>query len=221
MLLRGVAALLCFAPLAACARPALAHAAPQPPDPFTEALHISRGEAVDLDIAAIPNVPNVYVFYSATSSADRALVENLVSRRRGSDQVGLHLIRLSSLDTPAARQHKVTETPLVVVRDRFGHELARTSVIDEIFPAVVKGIKTARLEWVDEADPKAAEVYKNLGAGKIGVASILKTMSLQPEWMDAIDRLSRISIFADNTALPRRLKEMIATYVSGINRCKY
>ena len=46
-------------------------------------------------------------------------------------------------------------------------------------------------------------------------------MSLQPEWMDAIDRLSRISIFADNTALPRRLKEMIATYVSGINRCKY
>lgn len=221
MVLRVAAALLCAVPLAASARPAPAVAAPQPPDPFVDALHISRGEAVDLDVAAVPNQPNVYIFYSATSSADRALVDNLVARRRNSDQVALHLIRLPSLDSPAAKQHKVVETPLVLVRDRFGHELARTSSVDEIFPAVVKALKTARIAWVDERDPTAPEVYKNLGGGRVGVASIIKTMSLQPEWMDSIDRLSRISIFADNTALPRRLKEMVATYVSGINRCKY
>ena len=45
-------------------------------------------------------------------------------------------------------------------------------------------------------------------------------MSLQPAWMESIDKLSSIAHFSD-TALPRRTKEMIATYVSGINRCKY
>lgn len=192
----------------------------QQSDLLTESLTISTGPSVDLAAFAEDGVPNVFVFYNATSSADRALVESIMARRRGSNQVGVHLIRLSDLNAPIAKRYNVAETPLVIVRDRFGKEQARTSKIDEVLPAVIAALKVARLKWVDEADPRAAEVYKNLGGGSQRVPGILKTMSLQPEWMDLIDKLSNVAHFSD-TALPRRIKEMIATYVSGINRCKY
>ena len=205
------------APLAlGVGRPACA----QQSDLLTESQVISTGKEVDLAAFAEDNVPNLYVFYNTSSSAERALVADLMNRRRQSDQVGIHLIRLPNLEAPAAKQHGIVETPLVVVRDRFGRETLRTSKIEELLPAVLAALKMARIAWVDEADPKAPEVYKNLGGGAQRVPGILKTMSLQPEWMDQIDRLSRVAHFSD-TALPRRTKEMIATYVSGINRCKY
>lgn len=180
---------------------------------------ISTGQNVDLARARQPNAPTVFVFYSASSSAERALVETL-TRRAGAGTVGLRLVRLFGLDAPAAKQHAITETPTVLVWDRFGHTLARTSKMDEINAAVIGALKMARLKWVDESDPAAPDVYKELGGGRAGVPDILKTMSLQPGWMDLVNRLANTAHFSD-TALPRRTKEMIATYVSGINGCKY
>jgi len=219
---RSAASMWAFAALALVPTVALA----QPPvttqaDAFAESLHISRGNRFDRLFTAQPNVPNVTVFYNPDSPSDRGLVSDFVTRRRASDQVGLHLVAVRSVGAPACVQYEIRTLPTVLVHDRFGHELARSSDPGVVFPAILKALSTARLAWIDERSPEAAETYKNLGGGRFPVPSILKTMSLRPEWMETFDQLSRKSIFADNTALPRRLKEMIATYVSGINRCKY
>jgi hypothetical protein len=79
----------------------------------------------------------------------------------------------------------------------------------------------ARIKWVSETDPEAETVYRMMGGGKRPVAGIMKTMSLQPEWMEMVARLAGTAHFSTNTKLPRRTKEMIATYVSAINHCKF
>lgn len=77
-----------------------------------------------------------------------------------------------------------------------------------------------RIKWIAQSDDKAAEVYKKMGGGKRPVPDIIKTMSLQPEWMDLVMQLAGKAQFSD-TELKRRTKEMIATYVSSLNKCKY
>ena len=51
------------------------------------------------------------------------------------------------------------------------------------------------------------------------VPEILKTMSLRPDFLTAIDEASRMH-FTDG-ALTRAQHEMIASYVSALNRCRY
>jgi hypothetical protein len=215
-----------FGVLAAAAAAMVATAAPSraqapAPDAAPAATPtISTGQTIDLARHRQINAPTVFVFYNATSGADRELVAALTRRAAGST-VGLRLIALPGLHAPAAKQHAITETPTVLVQDRWGKTLARTSKMDEINTAVLAGLRQARLKWVDERAPEAADVYKNLGGGREPVPGILKTMSLRPDWMNLINELSGRAHFSTDTALPRRTKEMIAAYVSGINRCKY
>ena len=112
------------------------------------------------------------------------------------------------------------ETPTLVVLDRFGNELVKTSKIEEIHLALKKAVGMARIKWVSEDDPEAATVYRMAGGGKQGVPGIIKTMSLRPQWMEMVFGLAQMSHFRDG-ALPRKTKEMIATYVSAINHCKF
>ena len=76
---------------------------------------------------------------------------------------------------------------------------------------------------VDEAEAKGplAEVYAMAKAqSPIGiVAPILQTMSLRPDFLAAIQAASRMH-FTDG-ALTRAQHEMIASYVSALNRCRY
>lgn len=51
------------------------------------------------------------------------------------------------------------------------------------------------------------------------VADILRTMSLRPDFLAAINDASRLH-FSDG-ALTRAQHEMIASYVSALNRCRY
>ena len=51
------------------------------------------------------------------------------------------------------------------------------------------------------------------------VPDILRTMSLRPDFLRAIDQASRLH-FSDG-ALSRAEHEMIASYVSALNRCHY
>jgi hypothetical protein len=66
-----------------------------------------------------------------------------------------------------------------------------------------------------------AEVYATAKAlSPIGiVAPILQTMSLRPDFLAAIQAASRMH-FTDG-ALTRAQHEMVASYVSAINRCRY
>jgi len=81
----------------------------------------------------------------------------------------------------------------------------------------------ARIKMVDEPEASGplAELYATARAqSPLGiVAPILQTMSLRPDFLAAIHAASRIH-FTDG-ALTRAQHEMIASYVSAINRCRY
>jgi hypothetical protein len=81
----------------------------------------------------------------------------------------------------------------------------------------------ARIKMVEEADAEGplAELYaaaKLRSVAKV-VPDILRTMSLRPDFLTAIDSASRLH-FTDG-ALTRAQHEMIASYVSALNRCRY
>ena len=81
----------------------------------------------------------------------------------------------------------------------------------------------ARIRMVEEsdADGPLAELYAKAKAESPSgtVAAIIKTMSLRPDFLGAIMAASRMH-FSDG-ALTRAQHEMIACYVSALNRCRY
>jgi hypothetical protein len=82
----------------------------------------------------------------------------------------------------------------------------------------------ARIAWVEDADAtgQLAEMYQffrensSMGAR---VPDIMRTMSLRPDFLQAILSASKLH-FSDG-ALSRAHHEMIASYVSALNRCHY
>jgi len=76
---------------------------------------------------------------------------------------------------------------------------------------------------VDEADATGAlaDLYARSKANSLAgvVPEILRTMSLRPDFLEAIDTASNVH-FSDG-ALTRAEHEMIASYVSALNRCRY
>jgi hypothetical protein len=81
----------------------------------------------------------------------------------------------------------------------------------------------ARIKMVAEADAEGhlAKLYAKAKAQSVSgtVAGIIKTMSLRPDFLAGIHAASRMH-FADG-ALTRAQHEMIASYVSALNRCRY
>ena len=73
----------------------------------------------------------------------------------------------------------------------------------------------------DDATGRLAEIYATAKAHSVArvVPEILRTMSLRPDFLEAIDAASRLH-FTDG-ALTRAQHEMIASYVSALNRCRY
>ena len=80
-----------------------------------------------------------------------------------------------------------------------------------------------RIKWIedDEADPALAEIYRQVRetSPRGNVAPIIRTMSLRPDFLVAINSAARMH-FSDG-ALTRAQHEMIAAYVSALNRCHY
>lgn len=81
----------------------------------------------------------------------------------------------------------------------------------------------ARIKMVEEKDATGplAGLYATAKARSVAgvVPDILRTMSLRPDFLAAIDAASRLH-FTDG-ALTRAQHEMIASYVSALNRCRY
>ncbi len=83
----------------------------------------------------------------------------------------------------------------------------------------------ARIRWVEEreATGEIADVYAAWLAANPGreqIPGILKCLSLRPELFRGMDEVSGQVHFREGH-LTRRVKEMIATYVSALNRCHY
>jgi len=81
----------------------------------------------------------------------------------------------------------------------------------------------ARIKMVadEQATGPLAEIFARTKAeSRAGVVpEILRTMSLRPDFLAAVDEASRLH-FTDG-ALTRAQHEMIASYVSALNGCRY
>jgi hypothetical protein len=181
---------------------------------------VSRGQRFEIKRVMKDEGTTVLLFIQDTSVMERAFLADLEKQLPQSDKVGLDVVRLKDLAAPAAQQYMVKSTPTAIVFDRFAHELARTSAPDEIKAAVRKGQLMGRLKWIDEDDPKAPEFYgAPPEALKHGIPGIVKTMSLSPMAFRMFNIMSTIH-FSDGF-LKRREHEMIAAYVSSLNKCKF
>ena len=83
----------------------------------------------------------------------------------------------------------------------------------------------ARIAWIEdeEATGELAEIYAQWKAdhpGRDRVPGIMKCFSMRPDFLRDVIGFSYRVHFADGH-LDRRTKEMIATFVSGLNRCPY
>lgn len=83
----------------------------------------------------------------------------------------------------------------------------------------------ARIRWVRESEAQGdiALAYADWTAANPGrpeVPGILKCLSIRPELFRGMVDVSDAVHFSEGH-LTRRLKEMIATYVSALNRCPY
>jgi alkylhydroperoxidase family enzyme len=80
-----------------------------------------------------------------------------------------------------------------------------------------------RIAWVedDDAAGELAEIYNELSrtSPRGNVPDILRTMSQRPDFLRAINQASRLHF--EDGALSRAEHEMIASYVSALNRCHY
>jgi hypothetical protein len=84
-----------------------------------------------------------------------------------------------------------------------------------------------RIGWIEEGDARGplADLFAAARAGVISgvprekVPDILHTMSHRPEFLAALMDASRVH-FSDG-ALTRAQHEMIASYVSALNKCHY
>lgn len=82
----------------------------------------------------------------------------------------------------------------------------------------------ARIGWIEDgqAEGEVAELYNAWKAVNPGRAmpDILKCFSARPDFLRQVMEFSYGVHFSDGH-LTRRVKEMIATYVSALNRCRY
>lgn len=81
------------------------------------------------------------------------------------------------------------------------------------------------LKWVDDesATGEVAEIYeawKSANPERDRMPDILKCFSLRPDFLRGVMDVSYRVHFSDGF-LNRRVKEMIATFVSGLNSCDY
>lgn len=186
------------------------------PAPASSSTLLPAGQPLALNRQLSPEQPTVFVFTKPSSSLEQSFVREL--REKAGPKVGFREIQLKSGDEPLAKQYEVTVTPTALVYDRRGRFVGRSSAADEISALVGKAAQVMRIDWAEPGDPRMAEVDKILG--RPGVSGIMRTMSLRPAWLKQINELHRMEHQPD-TALDRRTKEMIATYVSALNKCKF
>jgi len=211
--LAASAALLCGLSLAALP----ASSAPAPPPAAGGApAALTSGAKVALTDHLTPEKPTLFLFTRPSSTMERAFVEAL--RKELGARAGVQTVPLRTGEEPVAGQYEVKETPLALIYDRRGRLVARSSDPAEIRQAVRRAAGVPRIDWAADDDPRMAEIEKLLGRRPPG--GILRTMSLRPEWLAHINDVARKAHFSDSS-LTRREHEMIASYVSALNECRY
>lgn len=163
-----------------------------------------------------PNRPTIFVFTKAGSTLERQFLADIC--KAASRKAGVGLISLKTGSEPIAKKYEVKETPTAMVFDRRGRFVARSSDPEAIRTSLLKAVGVMRIDWPEGSDPRVEQSTKLLGRPVMG--GILRTMTFQPEWLAYINDLSRKAHFSPGY-LDVRTKEMVASYVSALNHCKF
>jgi len=177
---------------------------------------ISTGKKVMLTDHLMPEAPTVFVFMKISSTLEKAFLTDISTEVKPG--MGFNVIQLKTGEEPVARQYQVTETPTAMVYDRRGRIVIRSANAEEIRASIRKAAGVMRIDWAEDGDANYKESVRVLGRSP--GTGILRTMTLQPEYLKYINDLSQKAHFTDGF-LKRRIKEMIATYVSSLNHCKF
>lgn len=178
---------------------------------------VSAGKAVELSRLAAPEQATIFAFYKTASALETDFVAQL--KKDAGPKVAIRLVELTSGAEPVAKQYEILRTPTAIVMDRRGRITGRSSNPEEIRGFARKAAGVMRIDWAEEGTDLFIAAEEATG-GKELKPGIMRTMSLQPEWLKHFYTMTRMSHFHD-TNLTRRNKEMIATYVSGLNKCKF
>jgi hypothetical protein len=181
---------------------------------------VSTGGRFDMKKVLVEEGTTVLLFVQATSVMEQQFVGEVGKLPPPNAKVAIKVVNLKDVSAPAAQQMEIKATPTAVVLDRFGKEIGRSSQPEEIKAAIRKGTLMARIKWVDEDDPKAPEIYGAPAAAiKRGIPGIVKSMALRPEVFQMFNLMSNVHF--SKGFLERREHEMIAAYVSALNKCKF
>lgn len=178
---------------------------------------ISTGKIVALEKQLMPELPTLFLFYRAESSLEAQFAAQML--KEAGEKVGIRLIRLQTGKEPIAKRYEIMKTPTAMVFDRRARLVTRSSEPDEIKKALQKAAAVMRIDWAEEGTSLFEQASLAAG-GKPLKPGIMRTMSLQPEYLKHFYAMTRKAHFEDGY-LTRRTKEMIATFVSGINHCKF
>lgn len=151
-----------------------------------------------------PEAPTVFVFRATADPAGEALLTRAREEARKDGKTVVRAVEAAG-------------TPEVRVYDRHGRLVGTGGAWEEAAPHLAKALRTPRIKWIDTDDPEAEKVYGGKGAM---VADIGKTMSLRPELLKGIMRVANQAHFSKGF-LDVQTKEMIASYVSALNECRY
>jgi hypothetical protein len=191
--------------------------APKAPTPETSAAtFLSAQEKFALTDKLSPERPTLFFFYRENSAMEIDAANSMEKSLMG--LVGLRWVPLKTGDEPLAKQVDIMQTPTAILYDRRGRLVVRTSNPNELRPAINKALSIMRIDWAADDDPRMDQIERILGRRVQG--GIMRTMSFQPEWLNAIQGTARKAHFSP-AKLDVRTHEMIASYVSGLNKCKF
>ncbi len=129
---------------------------------------------------------------------------------------------VKTLTSAEAAKAKLTELPIAIVVDRRGREHGRGLTPAALLPALKKAMQVGRIDWAMEGEPSGDAVKKLMPTlpSVEALPGIMRAMSLNPEAMQGMIQMAQRMHFKDG-ALPVRVHELIATYVSSLNQCQF
>jgi uncharacterized peroxidase-related enzyme len=162
----------------------------------------------------------IFVFFRPDSSMEKAFFTDLQKTSEGRP-VTLRAVEIKSTDDALAKKFDVTQTPMALVYDRRGHQTGKATTTEEIVKFAMQASDVGRIDWAMPSSAQAEEIQKRMGLTDVRrLPGIMRAMSYRPEAMGGMINMANLMHFKDGE-LKVRTKELIATYVSSLNQCKF